>query len=70
MIIPKNLVDKKLKYFTCCHQNLPQVVFSFSLMSAFEIIMLETGSAAILVCLGWSHFFAELGQAGYSTVIT
>ena len=61
MIIPKNLVEKNLKYFTCCHQNLPQVVFSSSLNApASEIIMVETVSAAILVCLGWSNCLAEL----------
>ena len=26
MIIPKNLMKKNLKYFTCCHQNLSMII--------------------------------------------
>ena len=71
MIIRKNLVEKKFKVFHLLSSKFATSGFLFLFnVPAFEIIVVETGSAAILVRLGWSHCFAKLVQAGYSTVIT
>ena len=69
MNIPKNIVEKNLKYFHLLSSKFATSGFLFLVhVPAFEIIMVETGSAGTFMHLGWSHCFSELVQAGYSTV--
>ena len=72
MIIPKNIMKKNLVFHMLSSKFATNGFLSLFNVHAFsfKIIMVETGLTAILVHLGWSHCFAELVQAGYSTIIT